>query len=472
MPKTKTLLSFIFMSRASRKKKVNKIPLPIDRVLHPFKEFAGKEASGGIVLILCLVAALAWANSPWASSYNNFWHTELNVSFGSFTLSKSLLHWINDGLMSLFFFVIGLEIKREILVGELATARRAAFPIAAALGGMLVPALIYFSINAGKPTVSGWGVSMATDIAFALGILALVGNKVSLALKVFLTALAIVDDIGAVIIIAFFYTSDLSLASLGVGAVFLILLLLANRLQIKNPIPYALLGFGLWFTFLNSGVHATLAGIIVAMTIPARTRLNAKEFIDRTKSALASFQEAGSEDKNILTNKAQQSAVHEQIVVCEQVESPLQRLEHLMLPWIAFVIMPLFAISNAGVSLRINNLSANSVFVSLGIVFGLVIGKPLGITLFSWLSVRLGIASKPEDMSWRQIFGIGCLGGVGFTMSIFVANLAFSSVEMLTVAKIGILIASLIAGVAGWLALTFPAPKIIKKPELEQSLQN
>jgi len=453
LPKTKTLLSFIFMNTTSVKNKVIKKPLPIDRVLHPFREFAEKEASGGIVLIFCLVAALAWANSPWASSYNNFWHTELTISFGSFTLSKSLLHWINDGLMALFFFVIGLEIKRELLVGELSSRRKAILPIAAALGGMIIPAIFFIAINAGKATASGWGIPMATDIAFALGILALLGSRVPTSLKVFLTALAIVDDIGAVIIIALFYTEKLILANLGVGLVILLILIVANRLHVRHPLPYAILGIFLWLAFLKSGLHATLAGIIVALTIPAKTRINTENFLRRSEELTEDFASAIKRGKNILINNAQQVAVHEQKVVCRQAETPLQRMEHTLLPWIAFVIMPLFALANAGVVLNIGQLSSDFTLITLGMIAGLVFGKPIGIVTFTWIAIKSGLADKPSNITWQHIIGVGFLAGIGFTMSLFIASLAFGDNGLLPMAKIGILLASLLAGITGYLIL-------------------
>ncbi|MDP9351752.1 MAG: Na+/H+ antiporter NhaA [Chloroflexota bacterium] len=432
---------------------------PIEKVLYPFRSFAHAEASGGIVLMICTVLALLWANSAWGESYVALWQTTLTIGPEPYAISKPVLLWINDGLMAVFFFVVGLEIKREVLVGELASLRGAALPIAAALGGMVVPALIYVAINIGGEGVSGWGVPMATDIAFALGVLALLGSRAPTSLKVFLTALAIVDDIGAVLVIAFFYTEKVSLAALGAAATFMLALIIINRIGVRSTIVYGLLGLGLWVAFLKSGVHATIAGILLAMTIPARTVVDTEEFLERGRALLDEFDRAGEEGESILTNSGQQSAVEELESACAAVQSPMQRLEHALHPWVAFVIVPIFALANAGVALTGNVTETVTQPVVLGVIAGLLIGKQVGVTLFAWAAVRLGITQLSEDLNWRHIYGASLLAGIGFTMSLFISGLAFGDEALLTTSKIGILAASVVAGIAGWTVLRF-APKV------------
>jgi NhaA family Na+:H+ antiporter len=429
-------------------------PTPIQRVLSPFARFARTESSGGIVLIAATLVAIAWANSPWGAAYEHLWETPVTVGAGRYALSYPLHYWINDGLMAVFFFLVGLEIKREFLVGELASAKRAALPIAAALGGMVVPALIYASLNVGHAGERGWGTPMATDIAFALGVLALLGPRIPLSLKVFLAALAIVDDLGAVLVIAVFYTDAINWSALGLGVLVLMALVLANRMQARSPIIYVALGVVLWLAFLKSGVHATVAGVLLALTIPARTRIDTDEFLSRGRRILDYFDAAGEEGKGVLTNKAQQSAIQEMENACEAAQSPLQRIEHELHTWVAFGIIPIFALANAGVHLGGNLAQSFGDRVTLGIILGLVIGKPIGITLFAWLSVRTGLAALPAGATWRAIRGVSLLGGIGFTMSLFIAGLAFPGAPQLNEdAKIGIFVASLIAGIAGYAAL-------------------
>jgi NhaA family Na+:H+ antiporter len=389
---------------------------PIQRLVRPFQEFADLEASGGVLLIGCTVAALIWANSPFAGSYFHFWHMDLTFGRIGGLLAKPLHFWINDGLMALFFLLVGLEIKREILVGELASFQRAVLPIAAALGGMIVPAAFYLLFNHGGPGAAGWGIPMATDIAFALGVLALLGSRVPTSLKVFLAALAIADDIGAVLAITFFYTERISWISLGVGGVFFVALLAANRAGVRHLLIYAILGLGLWVAFLQSGIHATVAGVLLAITIPARQRTASR-------------------------------------VVLMSNESPMLRLEHALIPWNRYLIMPVFALANAGVAL--GGGAARSVVapVSLGVICGLVIGKPIGIVLFSWLAIRTRLAAMLDGIGWCQIVGVGMLGGIGFTMSLFIANLAFGEAPALETAKVGILLASVVSGIAGAIVL-------------------
>jgi len=418
--------------------------------VRPFQEFAGREASGGILLLACTLVALVWANSPWAHLYTALWHTPFTVGLGSFSLSNELHFWVNDALMAVFFFVVGLEIKRELLAGELASARHAALPILAALGGVVVPALLYAFLNANGSGAQGWGIPMATDIAFAIGVMALLGDRVPLGRKVFLTALAIVDDVAAVLVIAVFYTANLAWGALGVAAFCLLLALAANRLGVRHPLPYALIGAALWMAVLQSGIHATVAGVLLAFAIPSRTAIDQHEFLAHCRAVLNHFEKAAeTEPFDVLSDIEQQTAVEALETACERVQPPLQRLEYALHPWVTFLIMPLFALANAGVSLSSYPGKIMAQPITLGIVLGLVFGKPIGVTLASWFAVRLGLASLPENVSWRHIQGAGWLAGIGLTMSLFMTGLAFTDDAQLTAAKLGILIASFCAGITG-----------------------
>jgi len=428
---------------------------PISKIIYPFQSFLRAEASGGILLLICTAAALVWANSPWKEIYFNFWHINISINFGGYILSYSIHHWINDGLMVIFFFVVGLEIKRELLVGELSNPKKAALPVAGALGGMLFPAVIYLLFNAGAEGSGGWGIPMATDIAFVIGILALLGSKVPLLIKVFITALAIADDIGAVIIIAIFYTQDISSISLLISFIFIILLAAANVLGIRSLLVYIILGTGLWLAFLKSGVHSTVAGVILAFTIPASTRINSSQFLLEGRQLLDNFDKAGEETESTLTNEERLIAVQSIENNCKKVMPPLQRFEKGLHPWVSFLIMPLFAFANAGVEVSKDIFSSIANPISLGIISGLFLGKQIGIFTFSWLAVKFGIASKPEEVGWVKIYSSSILAGVGFTMSLFIANLAFGENELLDISKIGILAGSLISGIIGFAVLKF-----------------
>jgi NhaA family Na+:H+ antiporter len=427
---------------------------PIERLLKPFQRFVQTESSGGIVLLAATVVALLWANLNW-DSYHHLWETYVQSAFGDWSIRMTLHHLINDGLMVVFFFLVGLEIKRELLVGELASFRAAALPIAAAAGGMIVPALMYVMLNSpGSPGASGWGIPMATDIAFALGILALMGSRIPLGLKVFLAALAIVDDLGAVLVIALFYTADLNVPALAGGGAVLLTLIAMNKLGVTRPGAYALVGLVLWGTFLASGVHATIAGVLLAMTIPARTRIDTKRFLLSSREVLDEFDRAGVEGEGVLTNHGQQAAIQALEHNCEAAQAPLQRIEHDLQLWVAFGIIPLFALANAGVVLTGGFGEALADPVTLGIILGLVLGKPIGITLFSLAAVKSGLAVLPSSVGWKAIHGVSWLGGIGFTMSLFIGNLAFGEgSEMLDAAKIGILTASALAAVVGSILL-------------------
>ena len=425
-------------------------PTPAEWLLSPIQGFLHQQTSGGVILLACTAFALAWSNSIWADSYNQIWHTKLTVGYGVFELSKPLLLWINDGLMAIFFFVVGLEIKREILAGELSSIRQASLPIMAAIGGMLVPALIYFLLNAGGEGGSGWGIPMATDIAFALGVLALLGTRAPISLKIFLTALAIVDDLGAVLVIALFYTANISWISLLVALVVLVILLIVNRLGVRSPLVYGLLGVVLWVAFLKSGVHATIAGVLLAVTIPSRARINTRQFIEHSRVILDNFESASREENQRRMNNDEQAALHALEETVEHVEAPLYRLEHILHPWVALFIMPIFALANAGVKLGDEFLATLTSPVSLGIILGLVLGKQIGITAFSWFAIKLKIAELPKGINMWHIYGVSCLAGIGFTMSLFISSLAFGETPPLTIAKTSILVASVVAGFIGW----------------------
>ena len=436
---------------------------PLDRIVRPFQEFIRIEASGGILLMVTTVFALVWANSPFAESYFHLWETHVTFGLGPWEFSEPIHLLINDGLMAIFFFVVGLEIKRELLVGELSTPRQAALPVAGAIGGMLLPALFYASLNAGTPGAPGWGIPMATDIAFAIGMLAILGKRVPLGLKIFLTALAIVDDIGAVLIIALYYTSHISGAALSAAAIVTLLLISANLIGLRHYMVYSVLGIFLWAAFLQSGVHATIAGVLLAMTIPSSRRIDTRQFADRVRSMLERFTSSPGKEPDDgsptrMLSEDQKAAVQALETASEHVQSPMQNLEHALHPWVTFLIMPLFALANAGVSFVGGGSQAVVAPVAMGIFFGLVIGKPIGITLLTWLAVKSGIASVPKGATWTRFWGVGLLGGIGFTMSLFIGGLAFPSGDLLVMAKKGILLASLVAGIAGYLLLRLTPP--------------
>lgn len=434
-----------------------RLPVPVNRlrrgVVGPFARFFRTEASSGLLLLGAALVALLWANSPLAHNYTDLWETHLGVALGNVELNKSLVEWINDGLMAIFFFVVGLEIKREVLMGELASSRRAALPVVAALGGMVVPASIYALVNAGGPGLAGWGIPMATDIAFALGILALFGNRVPTALKVFLTSLAIVDDLGAVLVIALFYTAEVHWGALLVALLCFLGLLLLNRLGVRRPLGYSLLGLSLWGALLVSGVHATIAGVLVALAIPARGDIDSAEFHTRALALVDAFGRSGYSATRMATNERQQAVLGALEEASEAFQLPSQRLEHALHPWVVYAIMPLFALANAGVVLTGGLTASTGGRIALGVLVGLVVGKPLGILLGTWLATRLHWGILAPDITWRQLAGIACLGGVGFTMSLFIADLAFVMSGDLVPAKLGILAGSLLSGTIGWLLL-------------------
>jgi NhaA family Na+:H+ antiporter len=415
-----------------------------------FQQFTRLQASGGILLLFAAVLSLVLANSPWRNSYHGLWGTYLAVSLGNLALSESLLHWVNDGLMAIFFFLVGLEIKREILVGELASPKRAALPLLAAVGGMLVPAAIYLAFNYGKPSQHGWGIPMATDIAFMLGLLTLLGSRVPVSIKVFFTALAIADDLGAVLVLALFYSGEIHWAALGIGGIVLLILIVLNRERVRHPLPYALLGIGLWLAFLESGIHATIAGVLLAMTIPARTRVQASAYLAQCTAALSGFGSGDTHEES----RRQQAAAQALEAIAERIQTPLQRLEHGLNPWVAYLILPVFAFANAGVDVGARLLDVLATPTSLGIIVGLVVGKPVGITLFAWIAVKLGLAELPFGVTWPRLFAASWLAGIGFTMSLFIASSAFGTPSLADTAKLAILVASLLGGVIGFVLVS------------------
>lgn len=430
---------------------------PIDKVVKPIQKFIQQEKSGGLILGISVIIALFLANSPWHHEYHHFFEQKLGFQFnGSTYLEYSFHHWINDGLMAIFFFVVGLELKREIVAGELSNPRKAMLPIAAAIGGMVVPALIYFALNPTGEVNSGWGIPMATDIAFALGVLYLLGNRIPLALKVFLTALAIVDDLGAVLVIAFFYTSDISMMNLAIGLAFLLTMYIGNKMGVRSILFYALLGIGgVWTAFLLSGVHATIASVLAAFMVPADVQIKESVLIARIKKHLNRFKKIDPND-NIPTLTNKQLHILERVNIdTEQAIPPLQRLEHAMHPFVTFVIIPVFALANAGVSvLDIEIKQLFSTNVALGVALGLLVGKVVGVVGFTWLCAKLKIAPFPDGMNMRNLLGLALLASIGFTMSLFITELAFVSSEYKVQAKVGVFVASIIGGVLGYYVLS------------------
>ena len=424
---------------------------PIEKIIEPVNRFIHLEYTSGIVLLINVVLAIFWVNiSP--DSYHHLWEIKLSVGFGGSILSQPLHTWINDGLMAVFFFVIGLELKREFMDGELSSVRNASLPMAAALGGMVIPALIYVMVNLGTDSMRGWGIPMATDIAFALALLSMAGKHIPSSVKVFLSALAVADDLGAVLVIAFFYTAGVNFTALGVAIIFLMVLVAGNRMGIRSSAFYLVVGICVWLGFLVSGVHATLAGVLVAFTIPAATRINEEVYSSNLKKLTHEF-EHEIPNNSTLTTPAQHKTIQHVKNLSLAAETPLQKIEHALHPWVAFFIMPLFALSNSGIIIGADFFSSVINPVSIGVTLGLVIGKFLGIFGFTWLMVKFGLGSLPKGSSWRQIAGVALLGGIGFTMSLFISGLAFNDIAFVEQAKYGILIASIIAGVLGTLVL-------------------
>jgi len=432
-----------------------------DRVMTPFDSFIHEATTSGLILMACAVIAMFLANSTLQPWYEHVLHTELAISLAGAQISHSVHHWINDGLMALFFMVVGLEIKREVIVGELSDPKAALMPILAAVGGMVFPALFYVAFNFSGTGINGWGVPMATDIAFAIGVLALLGSRVPKTVLTFLVALAIVDDLGAVVVIAVFYTDQLHMNWLIIAGVFLLLLVAFNRMGIRKPQPYFLMGMVIWFAMLQSGVHATLAGVFVALTIPVKPKFNPHVFVDHMSvllDELKDIRETYADKQFCIINDSRARGLLQTLGNgIYAVESPLQRLEHSMHMPVAFLIIPLFALANAGIPIDLGSLGSTLGHpVTLGVIAGLVLGKLVGVVGVVWLAVKLGLGKLPEGMNNRHLVGVGLVGGIGFTMSIFISELAFSGQDdALLMAKTGVLFASIFAGTAGyvWLRL-------------------
>lgn len=422
-------------------------PRSITRFLQPFLRFAAMEAAGGLLLLMATLAALLVTNSIWGDWYTSLLHTPISIDLGKNHLEGSLHFWINDGCMAFFFLLVGLEIKREMVLGELSTFRRALFPLLAAMGGVVVPSLIYISINHAHSTARGWGIPMATDIAFSLAILALFGKRIPIGLKIFLTAFAIADDIAGVVVIAVAYTDTLKISMLLLAALCFGACIIANLTGVIRLRVYLAIGALLWLALLKSGVHAALAGLIVALSVPVRSFIEPGTFLARGRVRLTEFERAAAEAKR--SGVAMREPLHRLRAGLELVEPPLDRLEHRLHPWVSFCIVPLFAFVNAGVDIRVLHRSDLKQPAFLGIYLGLLFGKPLGITLFSWLAIRLQWARLPYDVTWPQLHAVSWLGGIGFTISIFIANLAFDVSPMYAVARVAILLASTTAGLIG-----------------------
>lgn len=427
------------------------------KLYHMGSNFFHTQWAGGVILLFFVVVAMLLANLPFtADLYHSFIEAPVGFTIGNINFEFRLEHLVNDGLMMIFFFTVGLEIKREIIHGHLSSFQKAILPVAGALGGMLAPAIIYSLFNINSPYASGWGIPMATDIAFAIAILSVVGNKVPTALKIFLTALAVADDLGAIIVIAIFYGSSINFTLLLIAALLLALAWLFSRLKVNAFLPYILISVGLWFLFYNSGVHATIAGVLLAMFVPSKEKYSKKYFVDKVKYFVNDFVQRD-DNSPVSDNAAQISDIRTINHIAVGSLSLSQRFEYILSPWVNFVILPLFALVNAGV--QIGSLAELNIFGTsqgMGILFGLWIGKPLGITLMSWLFVKLKLAVMPEGASWKMFAAVACMGGIGFTMSIFMDTLAFSGMpDFIASGKIAILAASIIAALTGYLAINY-----------------
>jgi NhaA family Na+:H+ antiporter len=413
--------------------------------LSPVESFLSIEASSGLLLLGAAVVALIFANSPWRSAYQAILHTPLGLTVGHFSFQRDLHFWVNDGLMVIFFFVVGLEIKRELHAGELSEVRRAALPAVAALGGMVAPACIYLLFNAGTMASRGWGVPMATDIAFAVGVLALLGARVPPALRILLLALAVIDDLGAILVIAAFYSSGITAAGLVVAGSGVLLLLVMQKLGVRSPWAYVLPGLVTWAGALVTGIHPTLAGVVVGLLTPSRAWFGRARFVDQASAAV----DAVRADDEVQGDHRLHESLSELDRARREALSPVERLQHALHPWVAFGIMPIFALANAGVTLGSARLDGSGVGTLLGVAVGLVLGKPIGIMVFSWIAVRAGVAALPAGVRWSGVLVVGLVAGIGFTMALFIASLAFPAGPLIEVAKLGVLCASAAAAVIG-----------------------
>ncbi len=418
-------------------------------VVKVIKSFFGSEIAGGVLLFICALLAMIVANSPLSEHYFEFWEFDFGFKFNEIFIGMSLHHWLNDVAMAFFFLVVGLEIKREFLFGELVGFKKAAFPVLAALGGMIAPGIIYFVLNFSTPSQSGFGIPMATDIAFALGVVMMLGKRVPVALKVFLVTLAVADDLGAIIVIGVFYTSDFSVIWFLVSLAVLGCLIVLNKSGVRMLKPYMLLGVVLWITIHNAGIHATISAVMLAFTIPVRPKMDSKDFITHIADTFVPmFMLKDNERSNELLGAEQVNALGNIVKGAQFVQNPNLRLEHTLQPWTNLLIMPLFGFANAGVAIS-SDINFHIDHIMLGIILGLVVGKPIGIFIFTFICHTLGIAQKPTTVSWINIVGAGMLAGIGFTMAIFVANLSFDNIASTDLAKLSIIIASSLAGILG-----------------------
>jgi len=443
----------------SRKKAVRQ-----REILNIFGIFVNNNMAGGVFLLLCSAFALLAANLDSLKGFHDIWNINADIAIGKFKLEMSLHHWVNDALMVVFFFVVGLEIKREMMVGKLSSFKKASLPIFAALGGMIVPAIIYTIFNAGTASQNGWGIPMATDIAFSLGVIALLGSRVPVSLKIFLTALAIVDDLGAILVLAIFYPShEIHPEFLLYAGIVVSLLMLFNRLNIHSTAMYLIPGIFLWYFVLQSGIHATIAGVILAMCIPSKSPINEVRFYVRSKYYLEKFKKASNGEVNILANPEQIQIIHNLHSKIRKINPLINRFEHRINPWVTYSIMPIFALANAGVAFSGILDEKSFTVISSGIFFGLLFGKPIGIFLLSYLACKFKIAEMPLDIKWSQIFSVGIIAGIGFTMSIFIDSLAFSNEILINEGKAAVLITSFFAAVIGLIALKITLEKVEPK---------
>ncbi len=436
------------------------------KIARPVEKFLHIEAASGILLLLMAVIALVWANSPWSASYEHLLHTPITISFGDHVFSHSVHFWINDILMAIFFFVVGLEIRRELHEGELSDMKRAMLPVAAALGGMVLPAILYISINQEAPASNGWGVPMATDIAFAVGVLALLGKRVPAALRVLLLAVAIIDDIGAILVIAFFYSAEIAPMGLAVAAVGVTAIIVMQKIGVRHPLLYLVPGVVVWSGMLQTGVHPTVAGVVLGMLTPVRPWYGLKGFLQEAATAIREIKEK--QDRQVAVKELLPSFGRFDRARREAL-APVTRLEVALHPWVAFGIMPLFALANAGV--RIDSVNLSDIVIgkiALGTSLGLVLGKPIGILCFAWIAARLGLAVLPRGVAWSGLLVVGCVAGIGFTMALFIAALAIPDPGMLVGAKLAVLVASAISGLIG-LALGFKLLPRIKADGVHQT---
>lgn len=424
----------------------------LERILTPLEEFIHRQTTSGVLLMICAVVALVIANSPLHLGYEKLLHADVSVGFGPYVFSLSVHHWINEALMALFFLVMGLELKREIITGELSSPRQALLPIMAAIGGMAIPALCYVALNTNGDGIKGWGIPMATDIAFAIGALSLLGARIPKSLITYLIALAIVDDLGAVAVIAIFYTESINMQALFYAGFSTALLIAMNTAGVRRSLPYAVVGGMLWMAMLASGIHATIAGIILAFTIPIRPKFEPNTFIEKVKDITQRMQKSVTDTPDIIHNNQFRGLVSSLSDGVALVQAPAQRAEHTLHLPVAYLVIPVFALANAGIPIDFASFTQYLVHpISLGVLFGLLVGKPLGIVGFTWVTVKMGWAELPEGLNMKHVFGVGLLGGIGFTMSIFIADLAFVNLpEDLLMAKTGILLASAAAGLGGF----------------------